>query len=86
LLKYHLSKSQIENGLVATYKKYSTTATFADDTAVIAVGESDENSTKKLQSALNKIAIWIKKWRIQLNESKSVHIDFTNKKITQRPI
>jgi hypothetical protein len=65
---------------------YSTTATFANDTAVMAVGESNENSTKKLQSALNKIAIWTKKWRIKLNESKSVHIDFTNKRITQRPI
>jgi hypothetical protein len=41
---------------------------------------------KKLQSALNKIVIWTKKWRIKLNESKSVHIDYTNKKITQRPI
>jgi hypothetical protein len=50
------------------------------------VGESNENSTKKLQSALNKIATWTKKWRIKLNESKSVHIDFTNKRITQRPI
>jgi hypothetical protein len=65
---------------------YSTTATFADDTAVMAVGESNENSTKKLQSAPNKIGIWTKKWRIKLNESKSVHIDFTNKRITQRPI
>jgi hypothetical protein len=54
--------------------------------AVMAVGESNENSTKKLQSALNKIAIWTKKWRTKLNESKSVHIDFTNKRITQRPI
>jgi hypothetical protein len=49
-------------------------------------GESNENSTKKLQSALNKIPVWTKKWRIKLNESKSVHIDFTNKRITQRPI
>jgi hypothetical protein len=65
---------------------YSTTATFADDTAVMAVRESDENSAKKLQSALNKIAIWTKKWRIKLNESKSVHTDFTNKRITQWPI
>jgi hypothetical protein len=65
---------------------YSTTATFADDTAVMAVGESNENSTKKLQSALNKIAIWTKKWQIKLNKSKSVHTDFTNKGIAQRPI
>jgi hypothetical protein len=29
-------------------------ATFADDTAVIAVGETVENSTGKLQSTVNK--------------------------------
>jgi hypothetical protein len=52
----------------------------------MAVGESDENSTKKLQSALNKIANWTKKSLIKLNKSKSVHIDFTNKRLTQRPI
>jgi hypothetical protein len=52
----------------------------------MAVGESNENSTKKLQSTLNKIAIWTKKLRIKLNESKSIHIDFTNKRITQRQI
>jgi hypothetical protein len=52
----------------------------------MAVGESNEISTKKLQSALNKIAIWTKKWGIKFNETKSVHIDFTNKRITQRPI
>jgi hypothetical protein len=33
----------------------STMATFADDTAVIAVGESVENSTRKLQSVLKKV-------------------------------
>jgi hypothetical protein len=52
----------------------------------MAVGESNENSTKKLQSALNNIANCTKKWRIKLNESKSVHIDFTNMRLTQRPI
>jgi hypothetical protein len=28
----------------------------------------------------------IRKWRIKLNESKSLHIDFTNNKIKQQPI
>jgi len=65
---------------------YSTTATFADDTAIMAVGDSIEGSTRRLQSALIKVAIWTKKWRIKLNESKSTHIDFTNKKITQHPV
>jgi hypothetical protein len=42
-------------------------ATFADDTAI---EETVESSTRKLQSAANKIAIWTRKWRIKLNESK----------------
>jgi hypothetical protein len=33
-----------------------------------------------------KLLCIVNKWRIKLNESKSVHIDFTNKKITQQPI
>jgi hypothetical protein len=32
------------------------------------------------------VAIWTRKWQIKLNESKSVHIDFTNNKIKQQPI
>jgi hypothetical protein len=55
-------------------------------TAVMAVGETVESSTRKLQSVVNKVAIWTNKWRIKLDESKSVHIDFTNKKISQQPI
>jgi hypothetical protein len=35
--------------------------TFADDTAAVAVGETVENSTGKLQSAANKVAVWPKK-------------------------
>jgi hypothetical protein len=65
---------------------HSTIATFADDTAIMAVGESVENSTQKLQTALTSVAIWTAKWRIKLNESKSVHINFTNKRTAQRPV
>jgi hypothetical protein len=32
-------------------------ATFADDTAVMAVGETVKNSTRRLQSATNKAAL-----------------------------
>jgi hypothetical protein len=63
-----------------------TMVTFADDTAVMAIGETVDISTRKLQSAVNKVASWTRKWRINLNESKSVHIDFTNNKIKQQPI
>jgi hypothetical protein len=64
----------------------STMATFADDTAVMAIGETVDISTRKLQSAVNEVAIWTRKWRIKLNKSKLVHIDFTNNKIKQQPI
>jgi hypothetical protein len=36
----------------------STMATLADDTAVMAVGETVKISHRKLQSAVNKVAIW----------------------------
>jgi hypothetical protein len=61
-------------------------ATFADDTAVKAIRETVDISTRKLQSAVNKVAIWTRKWRIKLNVSRSVDIDFTNKKIKRQPI
>jgi hypothetical protein len=35
----------------------TTMATFADDTAVMAIGETVDSSTRKLQSAVNKVAI-----------------------------
>jgi hypothetical protein len=61
-------------------------ATFADNTAVMAIGETVDISTRKLQSAVNKVTIWTRKWRIKLNKSKLVHIDFTSNKIKQQLI
>jgi hypothetical protein len=65
----------------------NTIATFSDDTEAMAAGEILENSLRKLQSTVNKVVTWTKvKWRITLNESKSVHIIFKNKKIRQQLI
>lgn len=61
-------------------------ATFADDTAVVAVDVNVVNSTNKLQSAINKVSGWTKRWRIRLNESKSTHVNFTYKKVAPHPI
>lgn len=61
-------------------------ATFADDTAVMTIGATIEESTINLQNAINGIEGWSKKWRIKFNEQKSVHINFTNKKINNLPI
>lgn len=61
-------------------------AIFADDTALLAVDENVDNATSKLQSALDKISDWTKRWRIKLNEAKSIHINFTYRKINAVPI
>jgi hypothetical protein len=59
----------------------STMAMFADDTAVMAIRETVENSTRKLQSAVNRVALWTRKWQIKLNESKLVHTDFETRRL-----
>ena len=63
-----------------------TVATFADDTAVLSVGDNIEQSTMKLQEACDKIIRWTKMWRIGLNESKSTHVNFSNLKISYKPV
>ena len=50
------------------------------------MGNSNEEATAYLQSAVDQINTWTKKWRIKLNESKSTHVSFTNKKITHIPV
>lgn len=64
----------------------NTIATFADDTAIMAVGSTHKEAVEKVQAAVNTIFKWTNIWRIKLNESKSIHIDFTNKKSNYHPI
>lgn len=64
----------------------NTIATFADDTAIMATGVTQEEAVEKVQTAVNTIFDWTKKWRVKLNETKSVHIDFTNKKPNYHPV
>jgi len=52
----------------------------------MAIGDNNTESTEKLQAAITKVQSWTRKWRIKLNETKSVHIDFTNKRIEHKPI
>lgn len=65
---------------------HTTIATFADDTALLAVGNTLKESNERLQQSINNVATWTKKWRIQLNETKSTFINFTNKRIGTVPI
>lgn len=63
-----------------------TVATFADDTALLAIGNDVAESTNKLQLANDCISNWCKSWKIKLNEAKSVHVIFTLKKIEMIPV
>jgi hypothetical protein len=60
----------------------SITTTFADDTAVLTTHENPAIATHSLQTNLNEIQLWLKKWRMKVNETKSVQITFTLKKNT----
>ena len=52
----------------------------------MAVGDSVEEVTEKLQRAVHKINNWTRKWLIKLNEAKSIHMDFTNSRCQHIPI
>lgn len=54
-----------------------TTATFADDTAILAIHNDPIIASNHLQENLNRIQKWLKLWRIKANETKSTHITFT---------
>jgi hypothetical protein len=58
----------------------STTTTFADDTAVLTIHEDPPIATHRLKTNLNKIQLWLKKWRMKINETKSVQVTFSFKK------
>jgi hypothetical protein len=53
----------------------STTATFADDTAVVATDSDPAIASQKLQTELLAIQNWFTKWRMKANKSKSIHVN-----------
>jgi histone H2A len=54
-----------------------TSATFAEDTALIATDNDPAIASSKLQTNLLAIQSWLAKWRMKANGSKSTHITFT---------
>ncbi|KAL1460251.1 hypothetical protein WDU94_012177 [Cyamophila willieti] len=62
------------------------TATFADDTAILAKHKNATVASDALQNHLDSLQLWLKKWRIKVNESKSVHVTFTLKKSLCPPV
>ncbi|PNF19341.1 putative RNA-directed DNA polymerase from transposon X-element [Cryptotermes secundus] len=64
----------------------TTTATFADDTAILASHTNPLSASRNLQDHLNKIQHWLKKWRMKANENKSTNVTFTMKRTTCPPV
>jgi hypothetical protein len=52
------------------------TATFADDTAVVATDSDPGIGSYKLQTNLLAIQNWFKNWRMKANGCKPVHVTF----------
>ncbi|KAJ0183777.1 hypothetical protein K1T71_000200 [Dendrolimus kikuchii] len=56
------------------------TATFADDTALLATSKDLNSASEQLQKGLDEIWRWLNKWKIRASPSKSLHITFTLRK------
>lgn len=61
-------------------KNQTSVYTYADDTAIVSVHENPNVASLHLQEHLKDIEIWLKKWRMKVNELKSQHITFTLRK------
>jgi len=58
------------------------TATYADDTAILASHHNPITASTNLQHQLNQFETWLKRWHIKANENKSTQITFSLKRET----
>jgi hypothetical protein len=61
------------------------TATYADDTSILASHEDSLVATSNLQTHLHRLEHWLQ-WRICANESKSTQITFTLRRDDRPPV
>lgn len=66
--------------------KNTVTATFADDTTLLAIHQNPTIASEMLQRHLDEIQKWLKKWRIKVNETKSAQVTFAMGKKTCPPV
>lgn len=57
-------------------------ATFADDTAILSASENPTIASERLQAHLSELQLWINKWRMKINPTKSVQVTFANRRAT----
>ena len=55
------------------------TATYADDTAILATHMDPATASRYVQKNLHDVQKWLRQWKIKVNESKSVQVTFTMK-------
>lgn len=54
--------------------------TFADDTTILAIDEDPSIAADLAQKHLDEVQLWMNKWKIKINETKSKQVDFTLRK------
>ncbi|GBP86407.1 Probable RNA-directed DNA polymerase from transposon X-element [Eumeta japonica] len=64
----------------------TTTATYADDTAILSTHKNQDSASDSLQQHLNLIEKWLRQWRIKANTDKSVQVTFTLRRKTCPPV
>jgi hypothetical protein len=64
----------------------STTATFANDAAVVATDSDPAIASQKLQTDLLAIKNWFKKRKMKANESKTIHVSFITRRKMCPPV
>jgi hypothetical protein len=64
----------------------STTATCANDIAVVTMDSDPAIAWQKLQTDLLAIQNWFKKWRMKANKSKSIYVTFTTRREMCLPV
>jgi len=60
--------------------EHTLTATYADDTAILASHQNPITASTNLQHHLNQFETWLKQWRIEANENKSTHVTSLKRK------
>jgi hypothetical protein len=55
-------------------------ATFADDTAILASHADPVSASRHLPTHLRNLETWFRKWKLKVNEAKSVHVTFILKR------
>jgi len=65
---------------------YTTIATFAYNTGLLAVHRDPAVASQRLQSHVTLLHNWFAMWKIRVNPAKSAHVTFTTRHVTCPPV